>query len=268
MRAFLVAGRALRSFLSELTFLVGMSLLWFATGGVAVIAATLVGYPLAMMNGPWWLAPLLIIPIGPATAALAVVARRCAADLRVTRTFYLDGLRTYWRPALGLSAIGMAVLALLLMNITFYASRPNGFMQGLTLIWGYLLVFWLSVQLLRVSGPGAHGEAESAGRTAHGCARRAGESAFLNRFGADRRDFHGPGHPHHHFLLSDLAGADGAAGRTLLQVVSGAGRGQGRGLNSFVISSVAKVGHGTRSFARRATRPLSASVICPMRAVG
>ena len=75
------------------------------------------------------------------------MARRCAADLRVTRTFYLDGLRTYWRPALGLSAIGMAVLALLLMNITFYASRPNGFMQGLTLIWGYLLVFWLSVQL-------------------------------------------------------------------------------------------------------------------------
>ena len=147
MRAFLVAGRALRSFLSELTFLAGMSLVWFATGGVAVIAATLVGYPLAMMNGPWWLAPLLIIPIGPATAALAVVARRCAADLRVTRTFYLDGLRIYWRPALGLSAIGMAVLALLLMNITFYASRPNGFMQGLTLIWGYLLVFWLSVQL-------------------------------------------------------------------------------------------------------------------------
>ena len=38
MRAFLVAGRALRSFLGELTFLVGMSLLWFATGGIAVIA--------------------------------------------------------------------------------------------------------------------------------------------------------------------------------------------------------------------------------------
>ena len=83
MRAFLVAGWALRSFLGELTFLIGMSLLWFATGGIAVIAAALVGYPLAMMSGPWWLALLLAIPIGPATAALAVVSRRCAADLRV-----------------------------------------------------------------------------------------------------------------------------------------------------------------------------------------
>ena len=121
-----------------------------------------------MMGGPWWLAPLLAIPIGPATAALAVVARRCAAELRVTRTFYLDGLRAYWRPALGLSAIGMAVMALLLMNITFYASRPNGFMQGLTLIWAYLLVFWLSVQfyaypvLVRMEKPRALGALRTA----------------------------------------------------------------------------------------------------------
>ena len=168
MRAFLVAGRALRSFLGELTFLVGMSLLWFVTGGIAVIAAALVGWPLALMGGPWWLAPLLAIPIGPATVALAVVARLCAVELRVTRTFYFDGLRTYWRPALRLSAIGMAVLALLLMNITFYASRPSGFVQGLTLIWGYLLLFWLSVQfyaypiLVRMEKPRALGALRTA----------------------------------------------------------------------------------------------------------
>ena len=99
-----------------------MSLVWFATGGIAVIVAALVGYPLAVTYGPWWLAPLLAIPIGPATAALAVVARRCAADLRVTRTFYLDGLRTYWRPALGLSAIGMVVLALLCWAVSAFAA--------------------------------------------------------------------------------------------------------------------------------------------------
>jgi hypothetical protein len=146
MRAFLVAGQALRSFLGELAFLIVMSLLWFATGGIMVVVAVLLGYPLAMMGRQWWLAPLLLIPIGPAMAALAVVARRCAADLRVDHTFYMDGLRAYWRPALGLSALSMAVLALLLMNITFYASRSSGFVQGLSLIWGYVLLFWLSVQ--------------------------------------------------------------------------------------------------------------------------
>jgi hypothetical protein len=160
MRAFLVAGWALRSFFNELTFLAAMSLLWFITGGIAVILAVLLGLALAM-SGIWWLAPLLAIPIGPATAALAVVARRCAADVRVNRSFYSDSLRTYWRPALGLSAIGMAVLALLLMNISFYVSRSSGFVQGLSLIWGYLLLLWLSIQfyaypiLVRMEKPAA-----------------------------------------------------------------------------------------------------------------
>jgi len=166
MRAFLVAGRALRSFNNELTFLAAMSLLWFVTGGLTVILAALLALSLA--GGFWWLAPLIAIPIGPATAALAVVARRCAADVRVNRSFYFDGLRTFWRPALGLSAIGTAVVALLLMNIIFYVSRPSGFMQGLALIWGYLLLFWLSVQfyaypiLVRMEKPAALGALRTA----------------------------------------------------------------------------------------------------------
>lgn len=168
MRAFLVAWWALRSFIGEMIFWVGMSLLWFATGGIAVIVAVLIGWPLVETGGWWWLAPLLAIPIGPATAALAVVARRCAADVRVTRTFYMDGLRTYWRPALGLSSIGMVVLALLLMNIAFYANRPSGFALGLAFIWGYVLLFWLSVQfyaypvLVRMEQPSVPGALRTA----------------------------------------------------------------------------------------------------------
>jgi hypothetical protein len=168
MRAFLVAWWALRSFLGEFSFLVGVSLLWFATGGVTVLLAGLIGWPMAAMGGPWWVVPLLIIPIGPASAALAVVARRCAADLRVTRSFYMEGLRAYWRPALRMSAIGMAVLTLLLMNITFYASRASNLALGLTLIWCYVLFFWLSVQfyaypvLVRMEKPSALGALRTA----------------------------------------------------------------------------------------------------------
>jgi hypothetical protein len=168
MRAFLVAWRALRSFFGELAFLIGMSLLWFVTGGLAVILVVLVGWPMALMNGPWWLAPLLAIPVGPATAALAVVARRCAVELRVTRAFYMDGLRIYWRSALALNAIGMGVLALLLMNIAFYATRSSGFVQGLALIWGYALLFWVSVLfyaypvLVRMEKPTALGALRTA----------------------------------------------------------------------------------------------------------
>jgi hypothetical protein len=161
MRAFTVAWRAIRSWLNELGFLAGMSLLWFITGGIMVVAAVLLGWPMAIMGGPWWLAPLLAIPIGPATVALAVVARRCASELRVDRSFYFNGLRAYWRPALGLSAIGMIVLTLVLMNLVFYASRSGLLDLVLTFTWLYLLLFWLSVQfyvypaLIRLEKPRA-----------------------------------------------------------------------------------------------------------------
>lgn len=168
MRAFTVAWRAIRSWYNELGFLIGISLLWFLTGGITVIAVAVLVWPMAMVGGAWWLAPLLAIPIGPATAALAIVARRCAAELRVDRSFYFDGLRACWRPALVLSAISMIVLTLLLMNLAFYAYRPGLLALVLRFLWLYLLVFWLSVQfyiypvLIRMEKPRALGALRTA----------------------------------------------------------------------------------------------------------
>ena len=147
MKAFSVAWRALVSYTNDLFFLAGMSLLWWATGGVFAGAAIGTGWILLRSNGPWWLAPLLAIPIGPASAALANAARRSARDLHVDRTFYLEGLRSYWRQALALSAISMAILSLLLLNMTFYSSRTTTLLWILTFLWVYLSVFWIGVQL-------------------------------------------------------------------------------------------------------------------------
>lgn len=161
MRAFIVVWRAIRSWLGELGFLIGASLLWFVTGGLMVIVAAVLAWPMATIGGPWWLAPLLAIPIGPATAALAVVARRCAGELRVDRSFFFAGLRRYWRPALGLSAIGMVVLTLILMNLIFYAARSSTLALAMLFLWAYVLLFWLGVQfyvwpiLVRMERPGA-----------------------------------------------------------------------------------------------------------------
>ena len=161
MRAFIVAFRAIRSWLGELGFLIIASLLWFITGGLMVMVAAVLAWPMATIGGPWWLAPLLAIPIGPATAALAVVARRCAGELRVDRSFYFDALRAYWRPALGLSAIGMVGLTLILLNLIFYAARSGTLALVMLFLWADVLLFWLSVQffvwpiLVRMERPGA-----------------------------------------------------------------------------------------------------------------
>jgi uncharacterized membrane protein YesL len=147
MKAFPVAWGALVSYYNDLFFLAGMSLLWWVTGGIFAGAAFGAGWILLRSNGPWWLAPLLAIPTGPASAALANAARRAARDLHVDRTFYLEGLRGYWRQALALSAISMAILSLLLLNVAFYSSRTVALLWILTFLWVYLSLFWIGVQL-------------------------------------------------------------------------------------------------------------------------
>lgn len=147
MRAFVITWRSLVSFYNEMFLLVGVCLLWWVTGGVFVAAAVLLGWPLTVIGGPWWLAPLIAIPAGPAWAALANVTHRAARDLHVDRSFFTDGLRTYWKQALGVNAIAMGVLMLLLLNLLFYVSQPQPFIQALTILFLLLLIYWAGVLL-------------------------------------------------------------------------------------------------------------------------
>jgi hypothetical protein len=147
LRAFSIAWRALVSYYEDFFLLAGMSLLWWVTGGVFAGAALVAAWILLHSGGAWWLAPLLAVPAGPASAALANVTRRSARDLHADRTVYVEGLHSYWRRALALSAIGMTVLALLCLNIAFYASRGIALLWALAFFWGYLTLFWLGVQL-------------------------------------------------------------------------------------------------------------------------
>jgi uncharacterized membrane protein YesL len=156
VRAFLVVGRAVVSFYNDLFLLIGMSLLWWVTGGIFIGLAFLVGWtalsvaarqnvPLLDLSNPLWVAPLLAIPAGPATVALANVARQSARNLRADSGFYWEGFRTYWKKALGINAISMVVLSLLLLNLMFYLSRTRSLLQALAFLWAYLVVFWVSV---------------------------------------------------------------------------------------------------------------------------
>jgi uncharacterized membrane protein YesL len=147
MKAFSVAWRALVDFYNDLFFLFGMSLLWWACGGIFAGAAFGAAWILLRLGGPWWLAPLLAMPAGPASAALAHVARRTARDLHADHTFYLEGVRSYWRQALALSAISMVILCLLLLNLVFYATQTAVVLWLLTFLWVYLSAFWVVTQI-------------------------------------------------------------------------------------------------------------------------
>lgn len=147
MKAFDVAMRAIISVYHELFLLSGLSGVWWLLGGFCAGASALLGYTMFLAAGPWWLMPLLAIPAGPATAALAVVARRCTRNRAADRAVFLEGLRTYWRMALGISAAGMIGIVLVLFNLIFYISRPNAFFQAFGLFWLYLVLFLVAAQM-------------------------------------------------------------------------------------------------------------------------
>lgn len=147
MRAFLVTWRSLVSFYNEMFLLLGVNLLWWLAGGFTVGLMVFLVWPMLQIGGPWWLAPLIAIPAGPATAALANVTHRAARDRHVDRSFFTDGLREYWRKALGLAALLALGDMLLLLNILFYLNRPEPLLQVFALFFVVLLVYWLAVQI-------------------------------------------------------------------------------------------------------------------------
>lgn len=146
MRAFSIAWRALAGLYADLFFLIGMSLLWWLTGGFLVGVAAAVALSLFAAGGPWWIAPLIAIPAGPATVALAAVGRRVARRRPVDRLEYTDALKRDWKRALGLSAVGMIALTLALLNAIFYLLQTNTVLRLVSVAWLYITIFWLSMQ--------------------------------------------------------------------------------------------------------------------------
>jgi uncharacterized membrane protein YesL len=147
VRAFRTVWQALVSFYNELILLVIISLLWWLTGGVFVGLAVFVAWVGLQTGTDAWFAPLVAIPAGPATAALASVARQAARDLRVDRSFYWDGFRSYWRRGLACMAVSMAILSVLVLNVQFYAPQPNTALKVFAIFWVYLIILALGAQL-------------------------------------------------------------------------------------------------------------------------
>ena len=65
----------------------------------------------------------------------------------VDRSGYFEAYRKQWKQGLALNTIGMVILSLLLLNLSFYLSQPAMPLRMFGVLWGYLTVFWLSAQL-------------------------------------------------------------------------------------------------------------------------
>lgn len=88
---------------------------------------------------------LLILPAPAVAAGLAVVARRMAREERVNFDFFKEGVRAYARLSYLVLGVWLAVLALLVINVWFYARLGEDFFRAISFLWLYLGLLWLAL---------------------------------------------------------------------------------------------------------------------------
>ncbi len=143
---FRALGSSLRDLFDDFMLLIICNLLW----ALLSLPLWLLAYALLGAGQPFAAAATAMIgvlPAGPATAGLYVIAYRVTDGLASKLGDFFVGVRRHARLGIILTGIGMGGLLVILFNLGFYLSVTNlfgGLMLGL---WLYLLIFWLGLQI-------------------------------------------------------------------------------------------------------------------------
>jgi uncharacterized membrane protein YesL len=97
---------------------------------------------LIAINIVWLAMSLLILPIGPATAALFYVANEVAKGEPLSFGLFWVGLRRFWRLGLLLSLAVLIITLLIIVNIYFYLNMGQTIGQIIGIIWIYVILIW------------------------------------------------------------------------------------------------------------------------------
>ncbi|GAB4445528.1 MAG: hypothetical protein OHK0015_47910 [Chloroflexi bacterium OHK40] len=139
-------GKALRDLFDEFLLLLVCNLVWSLLSLPLWVFAFIVlqaGAPLAASA----IVLLGVLPAGPATIALALVAHRITDGRATSVGDYFRAMRQHARLGWLLTGLGVGGLLVILLNFGFYLGVNNifgGLMLGL---WLYLLIFWLGLML-------------------------------------------------------------------------------------------------------------------------
>jgi uncharacterized membrane protein YesL len=146
---FRILWRSLVDVYEGLFPMVGMNLLWLLISIPIVFVATLVLMALGLPN-VWAFSVALLFGVmapNPASVGIHNYANPLVKEDRVEFDLFWSGLRTMWRRSLALSAIGLAGLCLLGVNIYFYLTNAAQMLHYFAILWIYGLIFW-SIMLL------------------------------------------------------------------------------------------------------------------------
>jgi len=146
---FRILWRSLVDVYEGLFPMVGMNLLWILISIPVVFLATLILMALGLPNVWAFSAALLfgVMAPNPASVGIHNYANPLVKEDRVEFDLFWSGLRKLWRRSLALSAIGIAGICLLGVNIYFYVTNSAQVLHYFAILWIYGLIFW-SIMLL------------------------------------------------------------------------------------------------------------------------
>jgi uncharacterized membrane protein YesL len=144
VRVFRAMWAAFRDVYDEMMLLIICNLLW------VLIAGPLLAIALAFFSSGVWLGAIIFgmvasVPLGLASAGLASVCYRITEGLASSWRDFFAGMRRHARMAMLASAIWMAVLIVIVVDIAFYSALSNTVGAVMTIFWLYLLVIWFAV---------------------------------------------------------------------------------------------------------------------------
>jgi len=117
-----------------------LKVFWSSLGGLYYELFLLMGVNLA-----WLGLSLLVVTAPPATAGVYYLAHHLARGESVRFSLFVQGMRRYFGRSWLLAIVVVAINALLVGNILFYANFANQWVRLLSVFWGYVLLFWLAM---------------------------------------------------------------------------------------------------------------------------
>ena len=141
-----VTWQSLKDLWEDFVLLIMMNILWSLAALLAIAPLLLLGgsepiLGLALSFVLFWLLPI-------ATGALCFAANQVVRGNAVGWGTFATGLRRYWLKSMIVAAISLVVLALIAVNIQFYAVVLQGTWTLFAVsIWFVLGIYWLIVQV-------------------------------------------------------------------------------------------------------------------------
>lgn len=181
-----VLWRALVSLYDESLLLIRANVVWFV-GTIPffllILALSWLFVPPAEPDSPPLVWPLLlaafavlVLPSPFAVGLYGLAAVIVTGDTPDFGVFWAS-LRRWWRRGLAMFAISAFVLVALVFNTWFYVSVTEGWLQAVSVLWLYAILFWITLQAYLVPLLIASEEPEPNAATARGADERAGPEA-------------------------------------------------------------------------------------------